>query len=137
MAVRGLIVDDSPIARRVIRQHLMKGGIMVVGEAENAQQALKLFRELRPQVVTLDVMMPEVGGVDSRAAFQTMKNEDPDVAIVLVSALPFEKTRETFLREGALAYIVKPFTQYSFEPVRQRLARVFPELSGWASAHDR
>jgi len=44
---------------------------------------------------------------------------------VVVSAVPFDKTRDTFIREGALAYVVKPFTQFSFEPVRQKLARVF------------
>jgi len=44
-----------------------------------------------------------------------------------VSAVPFEKTRETFLQEGALAYVIKPFGQFSFEPVRQKLLRKFPQ----------
>ena len=54
-----------------------------------------------------------------------MRSEVPGAAIVVVSAVPFDKTRDTFIREGALAYVVKPFTQFSFEPVRQKLARVF------------
>jgi len=43
-----------------------------------------------------------------------------------VSAVPFEKTRDTFLNEGAMAYVIKPFNQFSFEPVRQKLQRAFP-----------
>jgi hypothetical protein len=45
---------------------------------------------------------------------------------VVVSAVPFEKTRDTFLNEGATAYVIKPFSQFSFEPVRQKLQRAFP-----------
>jgi hypothetical protein len=58
-----------------------------------------------------------------------MKRETPDVAIVVVSVVPFDKIRDTFLREGALAHVVKPFNRYSFEPVRQKLIRVFRELA--------
>jgi AmiR/NasT family two-component response regulator len=47
-----------------------------------------------------------------------------------VSVVPFEKTRETFLDEGAIAYVVKPFNQYSFKTVQQKLVRRFPELAG-------
>jgi two-component system chemotaxis response regulator CheY len=132
MPVRVLIVDDSPFARKIIRHHLSKCGCQIAGEAENAAQALKLFSELRPDLVTLDVMMPECDGVDSLRAFRMMRNEVPNIQIVVVSAVPFEKTRTTFLEEGALAYIVKPFNQFSLEPVRRKLVRVFPELSDQA-----
>jgi CheY-like chemotaxis protein len=74
----------------------------------------------------LDVMMPERGGVSSLDAFRTMKRETPDVVVVVVSAVPFVKTRDTFLNEGATAYVVKPLSQFSFEPVRQKLQRLFP-----------
>lgn len=126
MAIRALIIDDSPFARKIIRHHLVKFGCKVVGEAETAAQGLKLFRELKPDLVTLDVMMPELEGIESLAAFRLMRREAPERQIVVVSVLPFEKTQETFLREGALAYVVKPFNQFSFEPVRQKLVRIFP-----------
>jgi two-component system, chemotaxis family, chemotaxis protein CheY len=129
VGVNALIVDDSPFARRIIRHHLTKFGCRVVGEAETAAQAVKLFGELHPELVTLDVMMPEIDGFDSLRAFRAMKQESLDVAVLVVSAVPFEKIRDTFLREGALGYIVKPFNQFSFEPVRQKLARVFRELA--------
>jgi response regulator of citrate/malate metabolism len=56
-----------------------------------------------------------------------MRNETPDIAVVVVvSAVPFEKTRDTLLKEGAMAYLIKPFNHFSFEPVRQKLRQVFP-----------
>jgi DNA-binding NarL/FixJ family response regulator len=125
--VPALIIDDSPFARKIIRHHLVKLGFKVVGEAETAAHGLKLFRELRPGLVTLDVMMPEREGVTSLSAFRAIRKEAPDSAVVVVSSVPFEKTRETFLEEGALAYLIKPFGQFSFEPVRQKLLRMFPE----------
>jgi two-component system, chemotaxis family, chemotaxis protein CheY len=129
VAVRALIVDDSPFARRIIRHHLEKLGCKIVGEADNAAQGVAMFQQLQPELVTLDVMMPEVGGIDSLAAFRTMKQQCPDVAVVVVSVIPYDKTRETFLQEGALGYILKPFNQYSFEPIRLKLIRVFRELA--------
>ena len=126
MTVAALIIDDSPFARKIIRHHLTKLSFHVEGEAETAAQGLRLFRELKPKLVTLDVMMPEREGIDSLAAFRTMRKEVPETAIVVVSAVPFEKTRDTFLKEGAMAYVIKPFNQFSFEPVRQKLHRAFP-----------
>jgi two-component system chemotaxis response regulator CheY len=123
-----LIIDDSPFARKIIRHHLVKLGFRVVGEAENAVQGLRLFRELKPKLVTLDVMMPEREGIGSLAVFRTIRKEAPDAVMVVVSAIPFEKTRDTFLNEGATAYVIKPFSQFSFEPVRQKLQRIFPAL---------
>jgi DNA-binding response OmpR family regulator len=74
------------------------------------------------------VMMPVVDGIDSLIAFREMRKENPRVAILMVSAIPFEKTRDTFREEGALGYVLKPFNKYSFDQVRLRLAREFPEL---------
>ncbi len=130
MGTRALIIDDSPFARKISRHHLAKLGCVVAGEAENATQGLKMFRELKPDIVTLDVLMPEVEGLDSIAAFRLMRHEAPNAQIIVVSVIPFEKTRETFLNEGAIAYIVKPFTRYSFKPVQQKLVRLFSELAG-------
>jgi two-component system, chemotaxis family, chemotaxis protein CheY len=128
VAVRLLIVDDSPFARKIIRHRLESSGCTVVGEAENGAQAVRMFKELHPDLVTLDVMMPVVDGVDSLAAFRAMREENPRAAILVVSAIPFEKTRNTFMEEGAVGYVIKPFTKYSFDNVRMRLARIFPEV---------
>jgi two-component system chemotaxis response regulator CheY len=129
MILSALIIDDSPFARKITRHHLTKLGFHVVGEAENAAQGLALFRELKPRLVTLDVMMPEREGISSLAAFRTIRSEAPDTAVAIVSAVPFEKTRDTYLNEGATAYVIKPFSQFSFEPVRQKLQRIFSAAS--------
>jgi two-component system chemotaxis response regulator CheY len=129
VTVSALVVDDSPFARRIIRHQLTKFGCKVLGEAESAAQAMKLFAELKPDLVTLDVMMPEIEGYDSIRAFREMKKISPTVTILVVSVVPFDKTRDMFLKEGALAYVVKPFNQFSFEPVRLKLIRLFHELA--------
>jgi two-component system chemotaxis response regulator CheY len=128
VAVNVLIVDDSPFARKVIHHQLDGYGCNVVGEAENGVQAIGLFKKLRPNLVTLDVMMPAVEGIDSLAAFRAIRQEDPRAAILMVTSVPFERTRDTFMEEGALGYIIKPFNKYSFDQVRLRLTRLFPEL---------
>ena len=125
MAARALIIDDSAFTRRIIRHHLTKSGCTVIGEAENAAQGLRMFHELKPDLITLDVMMPEADGMDSLRALREMRAAQPELTVIMVSAVPFDKIRDNYLKEGAFAYIVKPFTQYSFEPVRQKLLRVF------------
>jgi len=128
VAVEALIIDDSPTARRIVRHHLEEIGFTVTAEAENAALGLKVFRERRPQVVTLDLIMPAVNGVDAVDAFRAMRRENPSAKIVVVSAVPFEKTRRTMMEEGAAAYVIKPFNKFSFEQARTRLLRHFPEL---------
>lgn len=128
MVVDALIIDDSPTARRIVRHHLEEIGCRVTAEAENAAVGLKLFRERRPQIVTLDLIMPAVNGVDAVEAFRAMRTENPSAKIVVVSAVPFEKTRMTMMEEGAAAYVIKPFNKFSFEQARVRLQRHFPEL---------
>jgi two-component system chemotaxis response regulator CheY len=128
MAIRALVVDDSPLARTIIRHHLVNFGCEIVGEAENPAQALSLCSELKPDLITFDIMMPTIDGIDSLGAFRKIRSELPNAVLIVVSSLPFEGTRESFLREGALAYIVKPFNKLSFEPVKRKLLRVFPEL---------
>jgi two-component system chemotaxis response regulator CheY len=132
MSITALVVDDSPAARQIISYYLRAAGCATVAEAANALKGLELFRQLRPNVVTLDLMMPKQFNVDSMVLLRTMKREMPKVAVIVVSVIPFEKTRKDFLEEGVLAYLVKPLTHRSFEPVRTKLIEAFPEL---ADAH--
>jgi len=128
MPVAALIVDDTRLAAQVIRYHLEELGCMVVGEASNASEGLKLFRKFKPRLVTLDLMMPKVDGIDVLTMLRSVKREAPETVVIVVSAIPFQKTQDIFDQEGVLAYIVKPFNQYSFQPVRIKLLRAFPEL---------
>ncbi len=131
MAVNVLIVDDSAFSREVIAHHLRETRCTIVGEANNAAEGLKLFRKLNPDIVTVDLLMPISENVDAATLVKTMNQERPQVAIIVVSTVPFEKTMRDFLNQGALAYIVKPFTEYSFRHTQLKLSREFPELANF------
>lgn len=128
MPVNALIIDDSPTARQNIKYYLNGMGCVVAGEAEHAVDGLKLFRELKPDIVTVDLIMPKPENLDPLEAVRTMKQETPDVVIIAVSAVPFPQIMESFLKEGVLHYIVKPVSKFSFDPVARKLERRFPEL---------
>ncbi len=131
MPVRVLIADDSVFIRDIIRHHLEHFGCQILAEAENGAQAVSLFKTLKPDFVTLDVVMPHVDGIDALTAFRLIRKENPNVPILVVSAVPFDKTREAFLNEGAMDYLIKPFNKFCFEQVRRKLERVFPDLSSF------
>jgi two-component system chemotaxis response regulator CheY len=135
MPVKALIVDDSAATRQVIKYHLLKMGCVVAGEATSAADGLKLFRELKPDIVTLDLMMPEHEAVDSMAALRAMRTDAPGLVVIVASAVPFQKTIDSFLKEGILHYVVKPFTQFSFDPVARKLEKIFPELGSVVPFH--
>ena len=129
MAVRALVVDDSPVVRKAFRYHLATYGVRGIDEAENASQGLTLFRERAPNLITLDLMMPESNGIGSRELFDTIKREAPAIPLIIVSSIPYEKVRASFVGEGALDFIVKPFNQFSFDLARRKLSAIFPEFS--------
>jgi two-component system chemotaxis response regulator CheY len=127
MAIRVLIADDSISIRELLRWQLERLGYEVVGEAENASKAVALFRTLKPDVITLDLVMPNEEEMDALTAFRIIKKEAPRVPILVLSAVPFNKTRELFMEEGAFDYVVKPFGRNLKDALR-KLERAFPEL---------
>src|SRR5665213_2442628 len=129
MSVRVLMVDDSVLVRDVLRHHLECIGCQVMAEAENTMQALDLFRTVSPALVTLDVAVPQAGGIGALALLRIMRSENPGIPILVVSASAYPEIRKAFLNEGALDYIVKPFNASSFEMVCNRLLGMFPELA--------
>ncbi len=129
MAITALVVDDSAAARQVIGYHLRQAGCTIAGEAANAADALELLRELKPNILCLDLMMPTKDDIDSLAVVRTLKKEAPETAIIVISVIPSEKTRQDYLKEGVFAYIVKPFNDFALKAIRHRLKRTFPELS--------
>lgn len=127
MPLRALIVDDSIAARQVIRRRLEQLGCEVVGEAVNAAEGLNLFRALRPQLVTLDLMLPDSDRVHAKTLFQLMRKEAPEVAVIVISAQPrYTGERTDYLSQGAIAYFEKPFMR--IESLVGKLAQLFPEL---------
>jgi two-component system, chemotaxis family, chemotaxis protein CheY len=135
MSIRVLMVDDSIFVRDVLRHHLECIDCEVVAEAENTLQALDLYRTVTPDLVTLDVAVPRTGGIGALGLFRILRSENPDVPILVVSAIAFPEIRKAFLREGALDYVIKPFDSSSFERVCSRLATMFPEIGQMADAH--
>ena len=103
---RLMIVDDALIMRMRIREVATLAGWTVVAEAANGNEAVRLFNELQPDLVTLDMVMPELDGLQALRAIRAAK---PDASVVMVSAVnQKEKLRECIV-EGALDFIVKPF----------------------------
>lgn len=104
-----MIVDDSKFTRKMLSDILVEEGHEVVAEAENAGEAVELYQRLHPDVVTLDIVMPEVEGVDSISALKAMVKADPKAKIVIVSAMGQHEVIEEFIQAGATDFIVKPF----------------------------
>jgi two-component system chemotaxis response regulator CheY len=128
MAARVLIIDDSVFMRDVLRHHLECLGCSVVAEAENTAQALDLFQIVTPDLVTLDVAVAQTGGIGAMALFRIMRTELPETPVLVISGLALPEIRKSFLKEGALDYLLKPFNSSTFEKVRARLVELFPGL---------
>ncbi|WZP00216.1 response regulator [Isosphaeraceae bacterium EP7] len=103
---RLLVVDDAMMMRRMIRGAAEAAGWEVVGEARNGQEGVDLYDRLRPGLVTMDVVMPEMGGLQ---ALRLIREIDPEARVVMVSALNQKQTIEEAIRDGALDFLVKPF----------------------------
>ncbi|MFN7842666.1 MAG: response regulator [Pirellula sp.] len=103
---RLLIVDDALIMRLRIREVAISCGWHVVGEATNGKQAIEMFRELQPDLVTMDIVMPEMDGVNSLRAIREL---NPKARICMVSAINQRDKLIECIRLGAVDFIVKPF----------------------------
>ncbi|MAI77682.1 MAG: two-component system response regulator [Deltaproteobacteria bacterium] len=101
-----LIVDDASFMRRVIRKILESEGYEIVGEATDGLEAVEQYALLRPDLVTMDIVMPKCSGIN---ALEAIMREDPRACIVICSALGQEALVEEALKAGARDFIVKPF----------------------------
>jgi CheY-like chemotaxis protein len=128
MPINVLVIDDSPTVRQAIRFQLTSHGCRHFSEAANASQALDLIDKEHFDLVTLDLMMPALGGVTSEELFDKIRLKSPNAAIIVISSIPYDKVKSGYIEKGALAYIVKPLTKFSFEPARHRLRRIFAEF---------
>lgn len=106
MSKRVLIADDSALIRRMIAEILSQAGWQVVGEASNGAEAIAKYQETRPDVVTLDIVMP---GTDGLHALDGILASDPSAKVVVVSALNQTKLISEAIRKGAQDFIAKPF----------------------------
>jgi two-component system chemotaxis response regulator CheY len=103
---RVLVVDDAAFMRKMVTDALTKGGHEVVGEAANGNEAVERYRELRPEVTTLDITMPDKDGL---AALEEIIGLDPAARVIMCSALGQESKVLQSIKIGAKDFIVKPF----------------------------
>ena len=106
MKARVLIADDASFMRQMIREIIEPEGYEVVGEASNGIEALEQFVELRPDLVTMDIVMPKRSGID---AVKGILAEDAQAKVVMCSALGQDTLVKEALQAGARDFIVKPF----------------------------
>ncbi|MEW5762022.1 MAG: response regulator [Bacillota bacterium] len=118
MAKRILIVDDAAFMRMMIKNIVTKNGYEVVGEAENGAAAVKLYQETKPDLVTMDITMPEMDGVQAVRAIRAL---DPGANIIMISAMGQQAMVMEAIQAGARDFIVKPFQQ---ERILQAIERV-------------
>ena len=101
-----LMVDDSRTSRKLLRSILEEGGHEVVGEAVNGQEGVQQFQALKPELVTMDITMPEMDGI---SAVKEIKKVDPNAKIVMCSAMGQQAMVIEAIQAGARDFIVKPF----------------------------
>lgn len=106
MAIKVLIVDDAAFMRMMIKDILTKNGFEVVGEAENGAKAVEKWTELRPDLTTMDITMPEMDGI---SAVKQIKKLDPAAKVIMCSAMGQQAMVIEAIQSGARDFIVKPF----------------------------
>jgi len=106
MGTRILIVDDAAFMRMMIKDILTKNGYEIVGEAENGLRAIEKFQELRPDLITMDITMPEMDGI---SAVKEIRKIDPGAKVIMCSAMGQQSMVIEAIQSGARDFIVKPF----------------------------
>ena len=106
MGKRILVTDDAAFMRMMIKDILDKNGYQVAGEAENGQVALEKYKELKPDLVLMDITMPEVDGL---TALKNIRATDSSAKVVMCSAMGQQNMVIDAIQSGAMDFIVKPF----------------------------
>jgi two-component system chemotaxis response regulator CheY len=115
-----MIVDDSSIIRRRIERSQQIDRLEVVGAAANGRDAIEMFRRTRPDVVTMDLTMPEMDGIE---CVQALVAINPKVLILVVSALADKATAVEAIEKGANGFLCKPFTDRQLNDALEELLR--------------
>lgn len=113
-----LVVDDAKFMRMTLGSMLSSGGHEVVGEAENGLTAVKKYRELQPDLVTMDITMPELDGIE---AVRRILSEFPQAKVIMCSAMGQQKVVVEAIEAGAKDFIVKPFDDVRVEEAIKRV----------------
>ena len=115
-----MIVDDSNVMRRKIERSHQCARLQFVGSAGNGKQAVDLFRRTEPDVVTMDITMPEMDGIE---CVEQLVGMNPDVLILVISALADKATAIEAMKKGANGFLCKPFTDRQLTDALDELLR--------------
>ncbi len=105
---RVLIVDDAAFMRQAIRIVLEKNGYEIAGEGVNGFDGYNKFCDLKPDLVTMDITMPDVNGIEG---LKLIRKQDPSAAVIMISAMGQEHLVKEAILAGARAFVVKPFKE--------------------------
>lgn len=117
-----LITDDATFMRNTLRDTLQELNFRVIGEAVNGLEAVEKFKQLRPQLVLMDITMPEMNGLE---ALKAIKKIDSEAVIVMCSAIGQKNIIVKAIQAGAFDFIVKPFNIYR---IQEMIGRVIIEI---------
>ena len=115
-----LIVDDAAFMRVSIRNILLKHGFEVAGEAENGAIAVEKYAELKPDIVTMDITMPEMNGLD---ALRAIRAYDKNARIMMVTALGQDAMVREAVLAGAMAFVIKPYKEDAIVEALRKLSK--------------
>jgi len=101
-----LIVDDAAFMRTLLKNILFPKGYEIAGEAENGAIAVEKYKQLKPDLVTMDIVMPTMNGIE---ALKSIRTQDPSAKVIMCTAVGQENMVRTAIVSGARGYIVKPF----------------------------
>lgn len=114
-----LIVEDDKSVRDFLERFLRQKGYSQIRMAETGKEALKIVRKGKIKIVTLDIRLPDVNGIE---VLRKMKKMDKDISVIMITAFPDEKLAKEAMEEGACDYIVKPFDLVYLELTLRKIA---------------
>lgn len=123
MAKKILLVDDANIIKLMLRKILVEGGYEIAGEASTGEEAVKKYTELRPDLVTMDITMHGMGGIN---ALKQIRAIDPNAKVIMCSAMGQKYLIMEAVKAGAVNFIMKPFEP---DKVLEAVARAFKETA--------
>ncbi|MEJ2491370.1 MAG: response regulator [Desulfuromonadales bacterium] len=118
MSRRVMIVDDALFMRNLLKDIFVRAGYQVVGEADSGETALAIYQQTRPELVTMDIVMPEKSGLET---VRDILAADPEACILMISALGQDMLLAEAIVAGAKDFIIKPFKEEQVLDIAKRL----------------
>lgn len=115
-----LMVDDSKISRKILRAILEENDYEIIGEAENGEEGFLKYKELKPDLVTMDITMPKMDGIES---LSLIKKENENAKVVVITAAGQREKMIEAVKRGADEFITKPFDKEEIISIIDRLVK--------------